>query len=73
LIPTPTNEIAPLLVDARTAARMLAISERSLWAATSPRGPIRCVRIGKRGIRYDINALKEFVASALSDTGATTA
>src|SRR5262245_29013350 len=43
---------APMLVDARTAARLLAISERSLWALTAPRGPIACVRIG-RAVRYD--------------------
>ena len=33
-----------LLICARDAARMLAVSERTLWDWTSPRGTLACVR-----------------------------
>jgi len=51
-----------LAVPAREAARMLSISERSLWAITSPRGDLPCVRVG-RSVRYDIDALRRWLAS----------
>ena len=49
-----------LLVDARTAARMLSISERSLWSITAPRGPVAVVVIG-RSVRYSIDDLQKFI------------
>jgi hypothetical protein len=49
-----------LLVDSREAARLLAVSERTLWSLTSPRGPIRSVRIG-RSVKYDPRDLQAFV------------
>ncbi len=60
--PSP-EPIAPLLLTARDAARLLAISERSLWALTAPRGPLPAVRFG-RSIRYSLAALQEFVRTA---------
>lgn len=42
---TPAD--APLLVDARTAARMLSISPRLLWALTN-RGEVPHVRVARR-------------------------
>lgn len=40
--------VQPLAVDARTAAQMLSISERSLFDLVAPRGQIRVVRVGQR-------------------------
>ena len=51
---------APLLTSGRGAARMLGISERSLWAVTEPRGPLKAVRIGGR-VLYRQTALTEYV------------
>jgi excisionase family DNA binding protein len=53
---------APLLLTPRDAARVLALSPRSLWALTHPRGPIPAVRIG-RSVRYDVQALREYIAA----------
>lgn len=47
----------PLLVTPREAARMLAICERTLWGSDIPR-----VRIGKRGVRYDVEDLRRFIS-----------
>ena len=51
----------PLLVDAREAARLLAISPRTLWSL-SKTGEIPVVRLGKRAVRYDPEALRRRVA-----------
>lgn len=40
--------LRPLAVDARTAAALIGISERSLFDLTEPRGPIACVRLPNR-------------------------
>ena len=53
--------VAPLLLDAKAAAKALSISERTLWGLTEPRGPIRCIRIG-RAVRYSPGELWEDVA-----------
>ena len=62
---TTTPELRPLrkqpperlLVTAREAARMLSISERTLWGSTIPK-----VRIGQRGVRYDVQDLFAWIA-----------
>jgi predicted DNA-binding transcriptional regulator AlpA len=41
-----------LLLTAAETSKELAISPRSLWSLTSPRGAIPAVRIG-RSVRYD--------------------
>ena len=51
--PPPITTLPVLLVDAREAAQMLAISERTLWGWTAPRGPIPVVRCG-RAVRYAV-------------------
>src|SRR5262249_23960562 len=48
-----------LLLSPRDAARALAVSPRTLWSLTSPRGPLPYVRIG-RAARYDTAALQAF-------------
>lgn len=48
--PAPDRETSGLfapLLRPRDAARILAISERSLWAMTAPRGPIPAARLGR--------------------------
>ena len=61
--------IDPLL-NARAAARVLAVCEKQLWLLTAPRGPIPLIRIGKRGIRYDVGDLQRFIDE--QKTGKTT-
>jgi len=58
-----TNPNLPpqLLLTPREAARSLRISERSLWAMTSPRGPVPSVRLG-RSVRYPAAALYQWIA-----------
>lgn len=51
-----------LLLKSRQAAPVLEISERQLWAQTTPRGPIPCVRIGNC-VRYSPEALQAYIAS----------
>ncbi len=53
--------LTPLLLTSRQAAKALAISERTLWGLTAPRGPIPVVPIG-RAIRYALEDLRDFVA-----------
>jgi predicted DNA-binding transcriptional regulator AlpA len=55
--PEPT-----ILVKLPEAARMLAMSERSLWQLTKD-GSVRCVRLG-RAVRYDRRDLLAFVDAA---------
>ena len=50
-----------LLVDAREAARLLSISERTLWSITN-QGLIKVVRIG-RSVRYPRSSLEDFVSA----------
>lgn len=56
---TETKACSPLLVDARSAAKMLCVSERTLWSL-SDRGQLASVRIGRRRL-YDPRDLKAFV------------
>jgi len=51
-----------LLVTVTAAAAALAVSPRTLWSLTAPRGPIPAVRIG-RAVRYDLNALRTWIAA----------
>jgi excisionase family DNA binding protein len=55
--------IEPILLTARQAARLLNISERTLYARTAD-GSIAVVRIGNRGIRYDPADLRAWIARA---------
>lgn len=59
-------EVTPLALSAREAARALAISERTLWAATQPRGPIPSVRLGNR-VLYPITGLQEWLTRASTE------
>lgn len=61
------SELPRLLVDARDACRLLAISDRTLFDLTAPRGPIPCIRIGtgpKAARRYRVADLDAWAAKA---------
>jgi len=49
-----------LLLTPKEAATVLAVGERTLWALTAPRGPIRPVRVG-RSVRYTTDALQSWI------------
>jgi excisionase family DNA binding protein len=51
----------PILIDARTAARLLSISPRTLWSLTHS-GVVPCVRLG-RSVRYAPAVLKYLAKS----------
>lgn len=55
--------ITPLLLTARQAAKLLNISERTLYARTADKS-IAVVRIGNRGIRYDPADLRRWIERA---------
>lgn len=54
--------IEPLLLTARQTARMLAISERSLYSLTKA-GDLPAVRIG-RSVRYDPADIRAWIEAA---------
>jgi hypothetical protein len=56
----PGSTIDVLLVTPPIAAKMLAISERSLWSLTAPRGPIPALKLGA-SVRYDVDDLKTWI------------
>ena len=58
----PEGGLRPLLVTGRQAAQMLAVSERTLWGMSIAR-----VRVGKRGVRYDVSDLQRWIDSRKSD------
>lgn len=58
--PAENGTPGKLLLTPREAADTLSVSEKSLWSLTTPRGPIKCVRLG-RSVRYSITTLREFI------------
>lgn len=54
------EKLRVLLLNSQQAAEALAISPRTLWAQTSPRGPIPCVRIAGC-VRYSVDDLRELI------------
>ena len=48
------------LWDAKTTAKSLSISLRSLWSMTRPRGDLPAVRLGKR-VLYDPRDLERMI------------
>lgn len=58
-----TPPTAPvLLLTPRDAARSLAVSERTLWSLSQPRGPIPVVRVSARTVRYSTDTLARYIA-----------
>ena len=60
-----SNRPEGLLINSRQAAMLLAVSERTLWSYTAPRGPIPAVRIGN-AVRYSPAALNDYVRSQVT-------
>lgn len=60
-----------LLLTARDAARALAISEKTLWSLTTPRGSIPAIRVGERSLRYSVRALEDWIARQLAAAAET--
>jgi hypothetical protein len=50
-----------LLLTARDAARALAVSEKTLWSLTMPRGTVPAIRVGERSLRYSVTALAKWI------------
>ena len=61
----PTAE--PMAVDARTAAKALGVSERTVWTLKD-RGELPTVRIGRR-VLYRVTDLHEFLANRVAKEG----
>jgi phage antirepressor YoqD-like protein len=49
------------LLNVRETAKLLGVSERSLWSITAPRGKLQCVRLGNR-VLYSENSLDRYIA-----------
>ena len=67
---TTTSRLA---MRPKQAAVALSISTRTLWALTSPRGPIKCVRCGagkRRAVLYAVADLNAFLATEAAKGGA---
>lgn len=56
-----------LLVTRREAARMLGISDRSLYQLTKG-GRIPCIRLNLRSVRYSVKQLESFIEQELFAT-----
>lgn len=62
---TNGQNVTTLALRPREAAQALGISPRTLWALTTPRGPIPCVRIGhgrRRSVLYPVDALRRWLS-----------
>jgi excisionase family DNA binding protein len=60
---TEQTTVEPLLLTSRQAARILSLSERTLFSLVKS-GRIPVVQIGERGIRYDPCDLRRWIESA---------
>ncbi len=49
-----------LAVRPKEAAKLLGISQRTLWSLSSPRGPIPCARIGRVTL-YPVDRLRRWL------------
>lgn len=54
------NEPSPLYTI-QDIAEYLRVSTKTVAAVTYPRGPLRCIRVGPRGVRYTRTAVEEFI------------
>ncbi len=65
-----STPIAPLALRPRDAAKALALSERTLWSLTAPRGPIPVVRVGTARL-YRLADLDAWLAARAGTTRTT--
>jgi len=64
-----SESVSRLSLRPKEAAVALSISTRTLWAMTSPRGPIKCIRCGdgkRRAVLYSLADLHAFLAGEVS-------
>jgi len=54
---------APMLLSARDTAKALAVCPKTLWQLTRS-GRLPVVRIGTRGVRYDVRDVESFIEAA---------
>jgi excisionase family DNA binding protein len=59
--PITISAALPTVLTIHEAADLLKVSTRTMYSLTKPRGPIPCVRCGRRGIRYTAAALQQFI------------
>lgn len=64
------SHLAPLLIDARTAAKLLGISAKTLWSYSVRRRDIPVVRIGSRTL-YDPRDLVAWIDARKADGAAS--
>jgi len=55
-----TDEVPVMLVDRKTAARALGVCEKTIYLL-SVRGELPVVKIGARGLRYDVRDLRRWI------------
>lgn len=65
LSPPEDHEATPrqLLLTVRQVAKLLSVSDRTVWTHTAPRGPIPAVRIGG-SVRYTLEDLEAWIQQA---------
>ncbi len=61
-LPALSSHDEEKILTAPEAAKYIRVYEKTLWELSAPRGPISVVRF-KRCVRYEIGALKKFLAS----------
>ena len=67
-----TQDVGPLALRPRDAAKALGISARTLWGLTTPRGSIPCLRIGhgkRRAVLYPLGALQAWLSDQTKTKG----
>lgn len=57
----PAEQPEPLLVDAPEAARLLGVSQRTVWTYANT-GRIPTIRFGKR-VKFSVEALRAWIAA----------
>jgi len=62
---TANREILPLLVPPRTAAKMLSLSEKTLYNLTRA-GEIPVLRL-ERAVRYQVSDLESWISKKISE------
>ncbi len=58
---TIATAAVPALLTINDAADFLRVSPRTVYAITFPRGTLRCIRVGPRGVRYSMAVLQAWI------------
>lgn len=65
------SPLTPLCVDARTACKLLSISDRTLYSISQPRGSLPVAMIGSKKL-FRLEDLQKYVASRLAQPESAT-